>query len=370
MVTENKNTQWTKRDKLFEEMRKDVFMTEKYTEWLAPEQFSDVPLFNTKAVVQQTGITAPTLRAWERRYMILSPERARNDYRLYSERDIAIIHWLKAHVDTGMSISQAIALFRHLEQQEEKREGIAQSATANLQVPQLEASTMPDGPHIETPYNLPSVQERLLTAFIELDEVTASQLMAPVLAVYPIEQVCTELITPTLWEVGHRWEQGIITVSVEHFASAFFHGLLTNMFLATPTSNTNPLVIACSAPGEAHALAPLMLSLLLRRAGLRVAYLGQNIETAGLLQTIHQLSPALLCISVTISTYLAATIELGQKLQHLPAPHPIFIVGGQAFEQHPDLIAQISGVYLHGNIDSITAQLKHMAFKQVAESIS
>ncbi len=98
-------------------------MSAKQSERLDLEQFSDVPLFNTKAVVQQTGIAAPTLRAWERRYTILSPERAQNDYRLYSERDIAIIRWLKGHVDTGMSISQSIALFRHLE-----REETAQSA--------------------------------------------------------------------------------------------------------------------------------------------------------------------------------------------------------------------------------------------------
>ena len=90
-------------------------MREKHTEWPDLEHYADVPLFNTKAVAQKTGIAAPTLRAWERRYTILSPERAQNDYRLYSERDIAIISWLKEHVDAGMSISQAIALFRHLE---------------------------------------------------------------------------------------------------------------------------------------------------------------------------------------------------------------------------------------------------------------
>src|ERR1035438_7706841 len=94
-------------------------MPENRPERLDLEQFSEVPLFNTKAVVQQTGIAAPTLRAWERRYMLLSPERAQNDYRLYSERDIAIIRWLKAHIATGMSISQSIALFRHLAEQQE-----------------------------------------------------------------------------------------------------------------------------------------------------------------------------------------------------------------------------------------------------------
>src|SRR5438045_9140342 len=85
------------------------------------QHYSNAPLFNTKAVVQQTGITAPTLRAWERRYAILSPERAQNAYRLYSERDIAIIRWLKERVDAGMSISQAVSLFRHFEEKQNKR---------------------------------------------------------------------------------------------------------------------------------------------------------------------------------------------------------------------------------------------------------
>src|SRR5579885_342258 len=81
----------------------------------AREQYSTVPLFNTKAVVRQTGVPAPTLRAWERRYGILSPHRGENDYRLYSERDIAIVRWLRERVESGMTISQAIALLRSLE---------------------------------------------------------------------------------------------------------------------------------------------------------------------------------------------------------------------------------------------------------------
>src|SRR6202140_3179078 len=93
-------------------------MREKHRELPDLEHYSDVPLFNAKAVVQQTGIAAPTLRAWERRYTILSPERAQNTYRLYSERDIALIGWLKDRVDAGMSISQAVSLFRHLEEEQ------------------------------------------------------------------------------------------------------------------------------------------------------------------------------------------------------------------------------------------------------------
>ena len=364
---------------------------ERHSEWLHLEHYSDVPLFNTKAVVQQTGISAPTLRAWERRYTILSPERAHNDYRLYSERDIAIIRWLKERVDAGMAISQAIALFRHLEEEHHQlqRKDFPPGSNSQAMLPisslveheadeQVNKATtrpvLPDlhEPHAEifvngtqTTYNLRFTQKRLLEAFNKLDEATASQLMASILAIYSVEQVCTELIRPTLWEVGRLWEQGLIAVSIEHFASAFFRGLLTNLLHVTPTSQTSPLVIACCAPGEEHELAALMLSLLLRRAGLRVAYLGQSIETQGLLQTVRQLTPALICVSVTGTAFVEALIILGQKLQELPAPRPVLTFGGQAFEQHTDLIEQVPGVYVDGDMQTIIAQLRRMAFQQV-----
>jgi len=371
-------------------------MREKHTEDPGLEHYSDVPLYNTKAVAQQTGIAAPTLRAWERRYMILSPERADNDYRLYSERDIAIIRWLKDHIDAGMSISQAIALFRHLTEVHQQLHGQDQPS-GSISPSRMMISTSSDGEHgliaerevqevdeqvkkgasqhaqkLDTEellnhplekYNMRFVQEHLLKAFNELDEATASQLMTSMLAIYPVEQICTELITPTLWEIGQRWEQGLLTVTIEHFASAFFYGLLTNLLHVTPTNNLNPLVIACCAPGEVHELALLMLSLLLRRTGLRVAYLGQNIETESLLQTARQLSPALICVSVTLISSLEAVTELGQKLQELPLPRPVFIFGGSVFDQRPDLIARVTGVYVDGDMQTIITELRRMAFQ-------
>lgn len=351
-------------------------MRERHTEWPDLELYADVPLFNMKAVVQQTGIAGPTLRAWERRYTILSPERAQNDYRLYSERDIALIQWLKDRVDAGMSISQAIALFRHLEEEQNQlhpkgllseRTSPSQEVLSTLAVGKHETIAESDEQEKDETYNIRFVRERLLDAFKSLDEATASRLMATMLAIYSIEQVCAELITPTLWEIGHRWEQGLIPVSIEHFASAFFHGWLTNLLHAMPTRNTNPLVITCCAPGESHELAPLMLSLLLRRAGLRVAYLGQSIETESLLQTVRQLSPTLICVSVTLISSLKAVTELGQKVQELPPPRPVLIFGGQAFEQRADLIARVPGVYIYGDMQTVITQLRRMAFQQVED---
>ncbi|HEX6109407.1 MAG TPA: cobalamin B12-binding domain-containing protein [Ktedonobacteraceae bacterium] len=351
-------------------------MREKPIGWPDLEQYADAPLMNMKAVVQQTGIAGPTLRAWERRYTILSPNRALNTYRLYSERDIALIGWLKDRVDAGMSISQAIALFRHLEEEQNQlhpkgvlpeRTSPSQDVVSTPVVGKPETLVGSDEQARDETYTMRFVRERLLDAFNSLDEASASRLMATMLAIYPIEQICIELMAPTLWEIGRLWEQGLIPVAIEHFASAFFHGWLTNLFHAMPTHQTNPLVIACCAPGELHELAPLMLSLLLRRAGLRVAYLGQSIETKSLLQTVRRLSPALICVSVTLISCLEAVIELGQKVYELPSPRPVLIFGGQEFEQRPDRILQVRGVYVEGEMQTVITQLRRMALQHVED---
>ncbi len=375
-------------------------MTTRDSPWPDPELFSDTPVFNTKAVVQQTGIAAPTLRAWERRYDLLSPERANNDYRLYSARDIALIRWLKARINTGMSISQAIALFHHLSQErqrlapipidKQKTGGLIEDTsvfrvTMDALTPPLastnslfQAKEVQETPllhHWPEPgtsfsainypatHNMSLIREHLIEAFRRLDEATATMMMGSMLTIYPVEQICTELITPTLWQVGQLWANGQITVSIEHFASNFFRALLTNLFHVTPAPREGPLTIACCAPGEPHELAALMLALFLRRQHTRVAYLGQSIETSGLIHTIRKLSPALVCISLTMPEYLPALTRLATQVQQLPAPHPIFSFGGQVFAHYAHVIPQIPGIHLNGDLTDIVAQLHHMVIK-------
>jgi MerR family transcriptional regulator, light-induced transcriptional regulator len=391
---------------------------ESHIEWPDLERFPDIPIFNTKAVVQQTNVPAPTLRAWERRYTILSPERAGNDYRLYSERDVATIRWLKERVDAGMSISQAIALLRHLEgerrQLQEQEQAITggvpffhvtlpppppppplsptslppslsappeQAALSKLEVEeQVAPEKLGNEPgceealeqcpaageieHAFTRYpatlNMHIVRQHLLDAFKALDETTAKALLASMLAVYPVEQVCAELIAPTLWEIGRLWETGELSVAVEHFASGIFRGVLTNLLYVTPTPTEGPLVFACCAPGEAHELAVLMLALILRRSGMRVAYLGQSIEIEGLLHIIRQMAPALVCVSLTMPAYMASLVDLAHRIQELPEPRPRFVFGGQVFGQYAHLIPQVPGTYLDGDMNTITAGIRRL----------
>src|SRR5581483_1689890 len=366
--------------------------------WFDFEHYSDAPIFNTKAVVQQTGVPAPTLRAWERRYKLVAPERANNAYRLYSQRDIALIRWLKERVDAGIAISHAVALFRHMYEGYQRRVGgaegsplapppvesqassrvvVTSSAQEELQETAAKSAAEPlsgqrrtladveqSASGCPTVHNMWAARWRIIDAFQHFDEAGAHILMSSMLAIYPIEQVCTDLITPTLWQIGQLWSEGELTVSVEHFASNFFRALLTNLLRVTPSPLTGPLVIACCAPGELHELAMLMLTLFLRRNGIRVAYLGQNIETTGLLHTIKQVTPAMICISLTMSSYLPELIQLGQQIQHLPEPRPLLAFGGQAFSQQKQTQPQVSGLYLNGDMREVVIQIRTIILEE------
>src|SRR5512138_1117116 len=92
-------------------------------------ELPDDPKFTIKTVASQTGIRPVTLRAWERRHEVLSPHRADNRYRLYSERDVAILRWLKNRIDEGTSISSAVSELRSMTSNNNWPEAIPEAPT-------------------------------------------------------------------------------------------------------------------------------------------------------------------------------------------------------------------------------------------------
>jgi DNA-binding transcriptional MerR regulator/methylmalonyl-CoA mutase cobalamin-binding subunit len=315
------------------------------------EGFSDSPLFNTKAVVRQTGVPAPTLRAWERRYGVLTPHRGENDYRLYSERDMATIAWLRERVANGLTISQAIALLRSLEPRRSPhrtRPSEPPSASAPA------AATPADAGRL----SLGDIGADLLRNIIALDESAAANAIAQAFAIYSVEEVCVALLQPTLVRLGDLWREGGVTVVTEHFATTLIRGRLESLFHSVPAPDDAPLTLVGCAPGELHELGALMLALFLRRCGVRVAYLGQSVESTSLLTTIEATRPACLLLSATMRSSAESLVEVGQRLAALGRRRPIFYVGGLAFQLDPDLTRRVQGAYLEMEAPSAAHEIK------------
>lgn len=324
------------------------------------DQYSTAPLFNAKAVARQTGVPAPTFRAWERRYGILTPQRGSNDYRLYSERDIAMVRWLREEVESGMTISHAIALLRsltlvrpapeqhsgndypaarpdvsqHQDLAEPKAQVLLSNAAARIQETESQTS------------QLATLADDLLEACIRLDEGASQRVLASIFAIFSIEQAITDLLQPVLVRMGERWQTGQLSITVEHFATAMICCLLEALYHAQLVPTSGPLVLVGCAPGEQHELGALILALLLRRQypALRVIYLGQNVEPEHLLATIQTEHPAVICLSAALPERRPAIAALARQISTLPLePRPVLVYGGRAFAQEAE---EIEGVFL------------------------
>jgi MerR family transcriptional regulator, light-induced transcriptional regulator len=314
----------------------------------ALEAFSDVPLFNTKAVVHQTGVPAPTLRAWERRYGILAPRRGENDYRLYSERDIATVSWLRERVDSGMTISQAIALLRSLEPA--RRRG--RRATQPPSAPPPQPAEPPGR------LALDELSAALIEHFKALDEAAARRVITQALAVHTVEEVCLGLFTPALHEVGRLWAAGQVGVAVEHFAAALIRCQLDILYHLAASGQTGPLVLVGCAPGELHEMGALMLALFLRRAGLRVVHLGQSVEVGGLIGVMQSAKPAALVLSATMPAHAASLVEAAEALRQAVNPGLFVFVGGQGFDADVQLASHLPAHYLSLNASAATQEIR------------
>ena len=72
----------------------------------------DVPGLRIGEVAARTGMTIAALRAWERRYQLLSPARTAGGQRLYSEADVSRVQFVQRLVAEGWSIPGAVARLR------------------------------------------------------------------------------------------------------------------------------------------------------------------------------------------------------------------------------------------------------------------
>src|SRR4030042_6282147 len=147
-------------------------------------EYSAEPTYNMKAVEQQTGISAATLRAWERRYALVEPKRTASGYRLYADRDVALLRWVRLQLDEGLTISRVLAMFGNL-----------RDANDLVWIDEVNSVTPIKR---DTPLPPSSLTQPLVQALTDLDDDRADEIMEQAFALYTMPTVYIDLITPPL----------------------------------------------------------------------------------------------------------------------------------------------------------------------------
>lgn len=293
-------------------------------------EFSDVPKYTIKSVSIQTGIRTVTLRAWERRHEILSPFRAENHYRLYSDRDIALLRWIKNRTEEGIAISNIA---------NELHKMIKNSVWPEA-IPTLPVIHPGKASHPPLYYS-----KQLHNALIHHDEGTAGDLFREFLASFELLVICMEILAPVLVQIGEDWFTGKIRISTEHFASTYLRGKLLSLLQAFPSRHRSPFLIVGCAPAEQHEIGSLMLSVLLRSEGYRVEYLGPDLPLQDLVNYAQYQKPGMIILDATMID-TARSLEGMAELLKIVKPLPYFCFGGAAFINKPALKTTVEGYYL------------------------
>lgn len=303
-----------------------------------------LPVYNIKAVARLLGLLPVTLRAWERRYGLPTPQRGDQGYRLYSEYDLHTLRWLKTQIESGMSISRAVEYLHDLR--------------ASGRDPAEEVFVPRTGP--ENPASVNALAHQLKNALARFDEGSASEVMRQAFTLYSIDLVLTQIVRPTLVDLGEAWHRGEIPIAVEHFATQYCLQHLNGMLSAAMPPFQKGVIVAACAPGEMHQIGLMMLVVMLRWRGWDVKYLGPDLSLDHMEEALMPLRPRALLFSATRPAAAEALLELPHILARFPQPQPIVILGGQAFDtlRLPD---SIPAVYLTGEPGDMVRKIEMLA---------
>jgi DNA-binding transcriptional MerR regulator len=161
-----------------------------------------------REVTRQTGVNAVTLRAWERRYGLIVPQRTAKGHRLFSNEHVQRILKILTWLDRGVAVSQV----KHL----------------------LDAEPAPSEP-AQNDWHLQ--RQRLIQAISQLAERQVDESFNQAMALYPPRTLCEHLLLPLLGELEQRW-QGRFGMRMER---VFFHSWLRSKFAVRVYHNNRQL---------------------------------------------------------------------------------------------------------------------------------
>jgi MerR family transcriptional regulator, light-induced transcriptional regulator len=261
--------------------------------------------YRIQTVAEMTGVPAATLRAWERRYGIPSPERSSSAYRLFSDHDVASIRKLKELCDEGMAPAEAARMVTRIE----------------------EASNTPvEG----DPYQ--RACEAILRAITEFDPQGLEQAVRGAMFLGSAVTVYHRVLAPTMRTVGDRWHEGTLSIAQEHMATEILSGAARDMLrLVDPPTSAPEAILACFAD-EDHALPLYGVAFGLIQSGLRPVVLGAKTPPSAIRHAVESIQPALVCLSVTVSPPAYRARELIDSYAEAAQGVP-WIVGGPGSEE-------------------------------------
>ena len=295
----------------------------------------DESRYPVRVVIARTGLTADVLRAWERRYGAVRPQRSGGRQRLYSEEDVNRLTLLRRATLAGHSIAEV----------------------ARLRTEALEA--LVDEPHAEASRAAPDVESAVVRAAIA----AAERLDGPALegtlkrAALALGTGFLDRIAPRfLTAVGERWHEGAMSPAHEHLATSVVRRVLDWLLDAYVPAARAPRLVVATPAGEHHELGAMLSAAAAVAEGWAVVYLGANLPAPDIVAAAQQVRARAVALSAVYGNRGGTLAEVKRTARALPRGITLF-AGGRVIDASTDALRD-AGVRVLSDIPALRRALR------------
>lgn len=273
-------------------------------------------MYTIKQAAARSGVSVQLLRAWERRYGVVTPARTASGYRLYDDAAIARLRGMRRLIGEGWSAGTAAAEIGALD---------------DAAVDELLGRSPLDS-RAERAIRLEA--DGLADAFVDsasaLDERGFEAVLDEMFARGSFEQVTGDLVMPALVALGEGWAAGRVDVAGEHAAAGAVQRRLGMAYMAAGLpGGERDLVLVGLPPGGRHDLGALAFATAARRAGISVRYLGADLPVQDWIEGLTRTRAKALVIGAVIASDVGPAEQVARAARAING-EVLICFGGQA----------------------------------------
>ena len=317
---------------------------------------AQTPRYPVRLVSVRTGLSPHVLRAWERRYGVVSPTRTEGGQRLYSDLDVERLVRLRRLTDRGHAIRRIATLpLAQLARMDEEA-AAEQDRDASLEGPAAgadEAIQVRAG-------KVHDAIAAAMQATARLDAVELQAVLERAAVTLGVPVFIDEVVAPTLGRIGHGWAERKVSVAQEHMATAVFRRVLGWLYRVYEVRDAAPRLVVATPPRQVHELGALMVAASAAAEGWSVTYLGADLPVADLVTASRATAARAVAISAVYvpqgDDLLAALREIRAGL---PEEVPLLVGGAATPEIRSEAAAE--GALVLDTLAELRALLRRLA---------
>ena len=298
-------------------------------------------MYSIKAITSLTGLTAGTLRAWERRYDCITPNRNANGRRSYSQQDLEKLKLLMNLTRNGHAIGKIAHLsceqLRHFQNQSSEQNDQQKSNLFN----------------------------QIIDALSHYQIERCEQLLKRALLAYEPLDYAKEILLPALHQIGQLWHEQKINTAQEHMFSSCVKRIVLTMInsLHQPSMN-NPSMLFATLCGEQHELGILLGCLIAASQRYTCYYVGADLPAPDLIDACRHLKPQIIMIGMINSPLANSTTDHLEQLIAFAdtSQSKIWLAGAGAEDWFGKHTSTLDNCTLIIDIEDFHTQIRHRHF--------